>query len=229
MNTHVLIPRSVIICFFLIGLTTALEAKEYGSLAKLIVGGADAEAKLEDGRPLPKDFYVTQIEVLESASLLRKAQAKLKGLTHESPIEQWRSFRWDGPEVKVQAKRQPDSRIINILVTCNAQEIPQDLLNCLIDEYLIFRRVMREQAYGHKLRIMLDKLVSTLKTKEDLELEIKKAGVGASEKLKKQFSEVSETYSKTFKEAEKLQQFIESNPEIIQIMERASQASDLSR
>jgi hypothetical protein len=227
-NTRVLNKVWIaIVC--LIGHVADLQAKEFVSMAKLIVGGADTEARLEDGRPVANDFYVTQIEIIESSDLLWRAQAKLRGITHESPPEAWKAFRWDGPKVTVKAKRMPDSRIINVAMFCDSPEVPQELLNCLIDAFFYHRKMLREQALVGRMNTLLTKLVAQKKLVDDLKAKQDYVGADASESLKKQHTEATTTYQKVFKEAEDLQKSVETPFEIIQILSRAERPTEFSR
>lgn len=220
--------RFIVISLLLIG-GENLSAKDYASFAQLIVGGAEVDPKLDDGKSIPDDFYGTQIELLESSNLKRRALESLLQVNRSAPAFSPEQLDQRMQDIEVKATKTPGSRLIHILVLSPSAELPQPFLNCLMDEFLLFRRMLREQAFGNKLTANLQRVVSSQRALESVEAKLAEAGAQVSPTLKRQAEEARATYQEDFKVAKALSVEFESWHDVIQIMSRATKASEMQR
>jgi len=228
-------PRFILILFcwplFLTSFQTTLQAEEYISLAKLIVGGAEVHPKTEEDKDIPEDFYITQIELLESSTLHEKATVRMRQYKSPETNQTYLSEDMQTPRIEVKVKRLPNSRIINIVATSSSPLVSQLFLNALQDELLAFRQMLRDQAAGKKLQVNLQTLVTKQQEMEKLGNEVQKAGVAAPPQLLETYQRAKTSYELAFKHTEELQRKLDTQAahEVIMIMSRASSAVLLER
>lgn len=129
----------------------------FRSLAKLVVTHPVDPMAARFAKGPNTEFYGTCIETLESAEMLRKARERV----HASHEELEDSY------VEIVCRRTKDSGIINILATGSEPKYTQIFLNALLDEFIAFRQIIREQAQGKVLSVFLQEVVNKQKAMEE--------------------------------------------------------------
>ncbi|MBK8094389.1 MAG: hypothetical protein IPK32_21105 [Verrucomicrobiaceae bacterium] len=129
----------------------------FRSLAKLVAGGrmvADMQYRWEEQL---QDFYGTIIETIESAEMQYKARERVHSLHPDLKDK----------DVAIEVRQTKGSAIFNILATGEDPKYTQIYLNALLDEFIAFRQIIREQAQGKVLSTFLQEVVNKQKTMEE--------------------------------------------------------------
>jgi capsular polysaccharide biosynthesis protein len=142
----------------------------FRSLAKIVAGGPIVASGDLQWREQLQDFYGTIIETLESAEMIRKARERVHALHPDLKDS----------DVDIRVAQTKGSAIINILATGSEPKYTQIFLNALLDEFMAFRQIIREQAQGKVLSTFLQEVVNKQKKMEDASAEL--AAVGSDAK-----------------------------------------------
>jgi len=105
---------AVVVLLLFIAMAGA-EEKRFMSVARLLVGGAEVNPKLENGEPIPDDFYATNIEFLYGAEIHKRAYVRVHSLHPE----------WEPHPFKIEAARIPNTRILVVRATGEGQQFVQ--------------------------------------------------------------------------------------------------------
>ncbi|QIF04206.1 polysaccharide biosynthesis tyrosine autokinase [Roseimicrobium sp. ORNL1] len=100
-----------------------------------------------------QDFYGTQIELLESASLRTKAKERV-AMAHPDLKE---------IDVEIQVTQTKGSSILNVTATGTEEKYAQALLNELLSEYIAFRKKMIEDSVGGTLGKVIQEVLEKQK------------------------------------------------------------------
>ena len=129
----------------------------YRSEAKLVAGGrmtANTDFRWEE---MQQDFYGTIIETLESTEMRKRAMERVKTLHPGLKTE----------EATVQVVQTKGSAIFKVQCTSGEPKFAQIFLNSMLDEFIAFRMVIREQAQGKVLSTFLQEVVNKQKAMEE--------------------------------------------------------------
>jgi hypothetical protein len=137
---------------------------EYVSLAKLVVGGAEVSPKLDDGSAIPDDFYGTNIEILESAALRRKAIDRVKALLPDNKEA----------AVDLKATRDKNSRILTLVAFGSEPKFTRLFLDAILDEFIALRQSIREAGRNKKLTVMAESIVQRERRTKELQAKFDK-------------------------------------------------------
>ncbi|WP_395741982.1 hypothetical protein [Prosthecobacter sp.] len=128
---------------------------EFRSLAKVVVMW---ERQGKDGTaPHEADLYGTCRETLESAEMKHRALERVRALNKDLQDQ----------DVDIRTMRTPGSGMINILATGAEAEYTRVFLDALVDEFIAFRKNVREQEQGRVLQHYLQELVTLQDAMED--------------------------------------------------------------
>ncbi len=141
----------------------------FRSLAKILASGSTVATEDPQWREQLQDFYGTIIETLESAEMNRKARERVHALHPDLKDS----------DVEIRVAQTKGSGIINILATGSEPKYTQIFLNALLDEFMAFRQIIREQAQGKVLSTFLQEVVGKQKQMEDAATELEAAGSDA--------------------------------------------------
>ena len=198
------------------------EEKTYISTARLLVGGADVNPKLEDGEPIPDAFYATNVELLMSPQVQERAYTQ----THVLHREMEPHF------VKIKARRLPNTRIVVIDARCEDGPYGRAVLDTLMDEFLIFRKELKSKGYEEQALVMQDELVRLEKEMQVTEQKMKDIEWGNADsadldKAKEQMKKLKESYDTIRPKLRRLDDLARGTPEVFSILERASPGMEL--
>jgi hypothetical protein len=146
---------STLIFVTLCGWSAYAGPPQFQSQAKLVAGARpDAERIQWDERL--KDFYGTIIETVESPELKRKAAELVNALFPDLKTG----------DVTIQVRQSKGSAIFTLTATGSEPKHTQIFLNALLDEFIAFRQMIREQAQGKVLSTFLQEVVNKQKEME---------------------------------------------------------------
>ncbi len=138
-------------------LQTVLEARrmvdrpqEFRSQAKIVAGGKMALNDSVNWKEQQQDFYGTVIETIDSAEMSRRARERVRALNPD--IQE--------SDVAIRVAQTKGSAIFNILATGSEPKYTRIFLDALLDEFIVFRQSIREQAQGTMLQRFLQEVVS---------------------------------------------------------------------
>lgn len=136
-------------------ITVTSSPQEYIAVGKLHVG---TQIKIgSDQSPMSSvflsDFYGTQIELLESASLRTKAKERV-AMAHPDLKE---------IDVEIQVTQTKGSSILNVTATGTEEKYAQALLNELLSEYIAFRKKMIDDSVGGTLGKVIQEVLEKQK------------------------------------------------------------------
>jgi len=132
----VLLELIVLIISVVFAIMARTDHQTYVSTARLLVGGADVNPKLENGEPIPDSFYATNLELLQSAGMMKHARMRVAAVHPEMAPH----------PVKIEAGRLPGAHMIALRATSEDSRYVQEMLNALLDEFLQTRKELRQQA-----------------------------------------------------------------------------------
>ena len=115
----------------------------YVSTARLLTGGTEV------GTPIPDDFFATNIELIQSAAVLKNADLRVKALHPEMQPQ----------PCKVEASRIPGTRIIVIRGAAADSKYAQAYVEAVTDELIAMRKEIRVEAMEHMVVVIQDELV----------------------------------------------------------------------
>ena len=138
-------------------LTITGKPQVFRSLAKLVAGGRMIGTEAIRWEEQLQDFYGTIIETIESAEMIRKARERVHSLHPDLKDS----------EVEIVVRQTKGSAIFNILATGSEPKYTQIFLNALLDEFIAFRQIIREQAQGKVLSTFLQEVVNKQKAMEE--------------------------------------------------------------
>ena len=138
-------------------LTITGKPQVFRSLAKLVAGGRMIGTESIRWEEALQDFYGTIIETIESAEMIRKARERVHSLHPDLKDS----------EVEIVVRQTKGSAIFNIRATGSEPKYTQIFLNALLDEFIAFRQIIREQAQGKVLNTFLQEVVSKQKAMEE--------------------------------------------------------------
>ena len=128
---------------------------EFRSLAKVIV---TLELPEEDRTaPFNADLYGTCAEILESPEMKRRALERVHALNRDLRDQ----------DVEIRTARTPGSGIINILATGAEAKYTRIFLDALLDEFIAFRKNVRDQEHGRVMQSYLQEVVTLQKVMEE--------------------------------------------------------------
>lgn len=151
--------------FYGSGLDAKDGKKTYVSMARILVGGAEANPKLENGEPIPDSFYGTNIELLMSAEVLKGAEMRVHALHPDLPPRY----------IKIDAGRLPNTRIIVARATCEDPAYTQAFLDAVMDEFIAKRKELQFASQQGQVFAIQDELVRLEKEMPLSEQKIKAA------------------------------------------------------
>lgn len=127
------------------------EPVDYTSYAKLAAGGRInvGNVPMLRDQGYSQDFFGTQIEILQSSEVRRRALDRMASLHPD--LEQSR--------VRVTVNQARGSSILNVSATGDDPRYTQRYLDALLQEYIIFRRDMREASGSMTLNKIAEQLV----------------------------------------------------------------------
>ncbi len=132
----VLLELIVLIIAVAVAMVERTDEKTFTSYAKLLVGGAEVNPKLENGEPIPDSFYATNLELLQSAEVIKNANARARSL-HPDMAPHY---------VRIEALRVPDAHMIVVRATSEDGLCAQATLDAVLDEFLLTRKELRTRA-----------------------------------------------------------------------------------
>lgn len=138
-------------------LSITAKPQQFRSLAKLVAGRPMQDSSYLLWKEHLQDFYGTIIETLESPEMLRKARERVHALNPDLK----------DADVSIVVRQTKGSAIFNILATGSEPRYTQIFLNALLDEFIAFRQIIREQVQGKVLSVFLQELVNKQKTMEE--------------------------------------------------------------
>ena len=138
-------------------LSITAQPQQFRSLAKLVAGGPQMESGGMQWKEQLQDFYGTIIETVESPEMVQKARERVHALNPDLKDS----------DVSIVVRQTKGSAIFNILATGSEPKYTQIFLNALLDEFIAFRQIIREQAQGKVLSVFLQEVVNKQKTMEE--------------------------------------------------------------
>ena len=175
MSSSRILPRLIIVLVCAVigaSIGVALQAlritgrpQEFRSQAKLVAGGEMAFIPTITWREQQQDFYGTIIETIESAEMSRLALERVRALNPDIK----------DADVTIRVAQTKGSAIFNILATGFEPKYTRIFLNALLDEFISYRQVLREQAEGKVLQQFLTNVVTRQKSMEDAAEKLEKA------------------------------------------------------
>ena len=115
----------------------------YVSTAQLLSGGTEV------GMPIPDDFFATNIELIQSATVLKGAGQRVKSLHPEMQPQPCR----------LEASRIPGTRIIAVRGAAADSNYAQAYVEAVTDEFIAMRKEIRAEAMEHMMVAIQDNLV----------------------------------------------------------------------
>jgi polysaccharide biosynthesis transport protein len=162
-----LLTAAIAVCVQALRITG--KATEYIAIGKVVVGlqiNADKEQSVVNYTNLA-EFYGTQVEILESGELKRRALDRVRSLHPE--------IKEIDVEVKVTQTR--GSSILTIAAVGEEAKYTRIYLDALLDEYMAFRKEMIEKSLGTTINKVIEEVLSREKlvkdTKQTLETFLK--------------------------------------------------------
>jgi uncharacterized protein involved in exopolysaccharide biosynthesis len=204
-----------LLAVFVILLPSWVSADEYASMARLLVGGSAVDPKLDDGQSIPDSFYVTQMEVIESAMLTKRAEMRVKG-THP----EWKVL-WKDTDVDIRTARTPNSRIINVLSTSKEPEFARLFLDSLMNEFIAWRQSLRDEEFARKQQALKKQMLEVQNALDTMNAQIKVTGDVADNRVKNEYERLSKRLEMLLDKAEALNLEFKSEGDVISIMEQA--------
>ena len=199
----------------------------YVSTARLLVGGTDV------GAQIPDEFFGTNIELIQSAEVLKRAGLRVKALHSEIEMQ---------PQpCKVEAGRIPGTRIIFVRGAAAESKYAQAYVDAVVDEFIAVRREMKSDATLRASIVIQDWLVRLEKdmvmerdemrefsTKRDHLPEAERATMDMVEDWKRiteKFERTKTVYDDLMRKLRKLDVDKNMNADVITLLERASRDS----
>lgn len=145
-----LLTAAIAICVQALRITG--KATEYIALGKLVVGiqinpsGKDAVVQ----NMMPQDFYGTQIEIIESGELRRRALERVRG-EHPELTEK---------EVEIRVTQTKGSSILNVAGVGEEPKFTRIFLDSLLVEFIAFRRDMINKSVDTAMNKVIEEVLS---------------------------------------------------------------------
>lgn len=145
-----LLTAAIAICVQALRITG--KATEYIALGKLVVGiqinpsGKDIVVQ----NMMPQDFYGTQIEIIESGELRRRALERVRG-EHPELNEK---------EVEIRVTQTKGSSILNVAGVGEEPKFTRIFLDSLLVEFIAFRREMIDKSVGTAMNKVIEEVLS---------------------------------------------------------------------
>lgn len=131
---------------------------DYQSTAKLVAGGSVVVNQGKVGwKEQLNDFYGTIIETLESAEMKKRAWAHVR-IFNPNLKE---------PDVDIRVTQVRNSALFNVFVTGKDPKFMQSFLDALLDEFIAFRHLIREQGLERALNTFTETVVKKSKELQD--------------------------------------------------------------
>lgn len=166
-------------------------------------------------KDMPVDFYGTQVEILNSGELRRRALERMRG---------------EHPELKeidvdIKVTQTKGSAILNVTSRGEEPKFTRLFLDSLLCEYVAFHRELAEKALSPALNRVIEEVLQREKQVKELSLnyhQAKKAGASAAdiEELKDELDRSSQDYQTWKKTLERFDSTLLIDPFPVVIMER---------
>ena len=149
-----LLTVAIAICFAALRITG--KATQYIALGKVVAGvkvspGGDNQSdSIVNTEIARSDFYGTQIEILESGELKRRALERVRGLhpeLKEVPVD-------------IRVTQTKGSSILKIAALGDEQKYTRVYLDALLDDYMAFRQEMVEKQVGNAMNKVIEEVLS---------------------------------------------------------------------
>lgn len=148
-----LLTVAIAICYEALAITG--KATQYIALGKVVAGiKVDPQGNGPDGvlnmQMALQDFYGTQIEILESGELKKRALERVRGLhpeLKEVPVD-------------IKVTQTKGSSILKIAAVGDEQKYTRVYLDALLDDYMAFRQEMIEKSVGTAINKVIEEVLS---------------------------------------------------------------------
>lgn len=147
---------SALIFVTLCGWSAYAAPPQFQSMAKLVAGGRMVLGNENRWEEQLQDFYGTIIETVESRELNKKADERVSSLHPDLKTS----------DVTIQVRQSKGSAIFTVIATGSEPKHTQVFLNAIMDEFIAFRQMIREQAQGKVLSTFLQEVVNKQKEME---------------------------------------------------------------
>ena len=124
----------VFLVALMLTLASRAEDRQWVSLGKLLVGGAEVNPKLENGESIPEDFYGTSVEIIQSRGVLERAHNAVRAAHPELQAQ----------PCKVVASRLPQTRIIVVRASGADPAFTQTYLDAIMEAFLAARKDLKK-------------------------------------------------------------------------------------
>jgi hypothetical protein len=190
---------------------------QYGSMARMLVGGLDVNPKLENGEPIPESFYGTCVELLQVTAVVRGAHARVHALHPDLPPQ----------HCKLEVGRMPGTRVIVLRAFSSEPAYTKAYLDAVMDEFLAKRKEMQAAGGQGAWEAVMDELVRLEKEIPLAEQRIKASeqnGTAPDQLIepKAKLQQMKMVYDRLLGTARKLQDKPRESGPVFSIIERAS-------
>jgi uncharacterized protein involved in exopolysaccharide biosynthesis len=234
LNAAMLKSLSTFVLVLLLAGASHAGGTQYVSTARLLVGGADVNPGLENGEAFPESFFATNIELLEASTELKeRAWSRFDALKRE-PVKAGNPFTFQTfkpigprPEFEIKVTRKKGSRILTLTAIANDPQFAKGILDCLITEFLAFRKEHRFRGFQDQAVALEDNLVALEKDMQRTEQKIKdmeqeKSGATDLAKAKDSMKELKKLYAEGQQKYRQLDEKRTSMPEVFSVLEQAT-------
>jgi len=151
-----LLTAAIAVCVKALSIST--KTTEYMAVGKLEAGirvnpqGANGPRYVED--TMTSDFYGTQIEILESGELRRRALDRVRTLHPELHVI----------EVEIHVTQTKGSSILNVAAVGEEAKFTRVFLDALLDEFIAFRKDMMDRSVTNAMNKVIAEVLSREKS-----------------------------------------------------------------
>ncbi len=150
-----LLTAAIAICVQALRITG--KATEFIALGKLVIGLQVTPSGKDTGvvqNMMPQDFYGTQIEIIESGELRRRALERVRG-EHPELKE---------IDVEIRVTQTKGSSILNVAAVGEEPKFTRVFLDSLLVEFIAFRREMIDKSVGMAMNKVIEEVLSREKS-----------------------------------------------------------------
>ena len=165
----VLVELIALVAVMIWAMRVASDAKSSGptwvSMSRLLAGGAEMNPKMANGEPIPDTFIATNVELIQSSSVLRGAEMRVHELHPDLKRQPCR----------LTAGRVPGASIIVLQARGSEPAYVQAFLDAVMDEFIAKRKEMRMGSGEGAMIAIQDELVRLEKEMPHAEQRVKAA------------------------------------------------------
>jgi len=146
-----LLTAAIAICVQALRITG--RATEFVAMGKVLVGASTVNAKPDQPvvqQQQTPDIYGTQIEILESGELRRRALERVRSMNPELREV----------DVEIRVTQTKGSSILNVAAVGEDGKYTRIFLSALLDEYVAFRKEMIEKSLGSAMNKVIEEVLS---------------------------------------------------------------------